>query len=233
ALELFLPLISGASIVVAQKETTREPQALAKMIEYFDITIMQATPTLWHALVTNEPEKLRELRVLVGGEALPSGLLEALQALDCPVTNLYGPTETTIWSAAAFLEKGVQGVPPIGKPIWNTQVYVLDNSLQPVPPGIVGELYIAGTGLARGYLGRPDLTAERFVADPYGPPGTRMYRTGDQARWRADGSLDYIGRADHQIKIRGFRIELGEIDAVLAKHPQTKQAAVVVREDQP
>ncbi|MFJ1449355.1 amino acid adenylation domain-containing protein [Bacillus halotolerans] len=233
ALELFLPLISGASIVVAQKETTREPQALAKMIEYFDITIMQATPTLWHALVTNEPEKLRELRVLVGGEALPSGLLEALHALDCPVTNLYGPTETTIWSAAAFLEKGVQGVPPIGKPIWNTQVYVLDNSLQPVPPGIVGELYIAGTGLARGYLGRPDLTAERFVADPYGPPGTRMYRTGDQARWRADGSLDYIGRADHQIKIRGFRIELGEIDAVLAKHPQMKQAAVVVREDQP
>ncbi|MEC1667414.1 non-ribosomal peptide synthetase [Bacillus mojavensis] len=233
ALELFLPLISGASIVVAQKETIREPQALAKMIEYFDITIMQATPTLWHALVTNEPEKLRELRVLVGGEALPSGLLQTLQALDCPVTNLYGPTETTIWSAAAFLEKGVQGVPPIGKPIWNTQVYVLDNSLQPVPPGIVGELYIAGTGLARGYLGRPDLTAERFVADPYGPPGTRMYRTGDQARWRADGSLDYIGRADHQIKIRGFRIELGEIDAVLAKHPQIEQAAVVVREDQP
>ncbi|MDR4228225.1 amino acid adenylation domain-containing protein [Bacillus mojavensis] len=233
ALELFLPLISGASIVVAQKETIREPQALAKMIEYFDITIMQATPTLWHALVTNEPEKLRELRVLVGGEALPSGLLQALQALDCPVTNLYGPTETTIWSAAASLEKGVQGVPPIGKPIWNTQVYVLDNSLQPVPPGIVGELYIAGTGLARGYLGRPDLTAERFVADPYGPPGTRMYRTGDQARWRADGSLDYIGRADHQIKIRGFRIELGEIDAVLAKHPQIEQAAVVVREDQP
>ncbi|MHA6166106.1 amino acid adenylation domain-containing protein [Bacillus mojavensis] len=233
ALELFLPLISGASIVVAQKETIREPQALAKMIEYFDITIMQATPTLWHALVTNEPEKLWELRVLVGGEPLPSGLLQALQALDCPVTNLYGPTETTIWSAAAFLEKGVQGVPPIGKPIWNTQVYVLDNSLQPVPPGIVGELYIAGTGLARGYLGRPDLTAERFVADPYGPPGTRMYRTGDQARWRADGSLDYIGRADHQIKIRGFRIELGEIDAVLAKHPQIEQAAVVVREDQP
>jgi nonribosomal peptide synthetase DhbF len=233
ALELFLPLISGASIVVAQKETIREPQALAKMIEYFDITIMQATPTLWHALVTNEPEKLRELRVLVGGEALPSGLLQALQALDCPVTNLYGPTETTIWSAAASLEKGVQGVPPIGKPIWNTQVYVLDNSLQPVPPGIVGELYIAGTGLARGYLGRPDLTAERFVADPYGLPGTRMYRTGDQARWRADGSLDYIGRADHQIKIRGFRIELGEIDAVLAKHPQIEQAAVVVREDQP
>ncbi|MCO4849461.1 amino acid adenylation domain-containing protein [Bacillus vallismortis] len=233
ALELFLPLISGAQIVIAKKETIREPQTLAQMIEYFDINIMQATPTLWHALVTNEPETLRGLRVLVGGEALPSGLLQALQKLHCSVTNLYGPTETTIWSAAAFLEKGVKGIPPIGKPIWNTQVYVLDHGLQPVPPGVVGELYIAGTGLARGYFRRPDLTAERFVADPYGPPGARMYRTGDQARWRADGSLDYIGRADHQIKIRGFRIELGEIDAVLAKHPDIDQAAVVVREDQP
>ncbi|KAF2424133.1 non-ribosomal peptide synthetase DhbF [Bacillus subtilis] len=233
ALELYLPLISGAQIVIAKKETIREPQALAQMIENFDINIMQATPTLWHALVTSEPEKLRGLRVLVGGEALPSGLLQALQDLHCSVTNLYGPTETTIWSAAAFLEEGLQGVPPIGKPIWNTQVYVLDNGLQPVPPGVVGELYIAGTGLARGYFHRLDLTAERFVADPYGPPGTRMYRTGDQARWRADGSLDYIGRADHQIKIRGFRIELGEIDAVLANHPHIEQAAVVVREDQP
>ncbi|MGY0656009.1 non-ribosomal peptide synthetase DhbF [Bacillus subtilis] len=233
ALELYLPLISGAQIVIAKKETIREPQALAQMIENFDINIMQATPTLWHALVTSEPEKLRGLRVLVGGEALPSGLLQALQDLHCSVTNLYGPTETTIWSAAAFLEEGLQGVPPIGKPIWNTQVYVLDNGLQPVPPGVVGELYIAGTGLARGYFHRPDLTAERFVADPYGPLGTRMYRTGDQARWRADGSLDYIGRADHQIKIRGFRIELGEIDAVLANHPHIEQASVVVREDQP
>ncbi|WIL35255.1 non-ribosomal peptide synthetase DhbF [Bacillus stercoris] len=233
ALELYLPLISGAQIVIAKKETIREPQALAQMIENFDINIMQATPTLWHALVTSEPEKLRGLRVLVGGEALPSGLLQALQDLHCSVTNLYGPTETTIWSAAAFLDEGLKGVPPIGKPIWNTQVYVLDNGLQPVPPEVVGELYIAGTGLARGYFHRPDLTAERFVADPYGPPGTRMYRTGDQARWRADGSLDYIGRADHQIKIRGFRIELGEIDAVLAKHPYIEQAAVVVREDQP
>lgn len=233
ALELYLPLISGAQIVIAKKETIREPQALAQMIENFDINIMQATPTLWHALVTSEPEKLRGLRVLVGGEALPSGLLQELQDLHCSVTNLYGPTETTIWSAAAFLEEGLKGVPPIGKPIWNTQVYVLDNGLQPVPPGVVGELYIAGTGLARGYFRRPDLTAERFVADPYGPPGTRMYRTGDQARWRADGSLDYIGRADHQIKIRGFRIELGEIDAVLANHPHIEQAAVVVREDQP
>ncbi|WP_343310886.1 amino acid adenylation domain-containing protein [Bacillus atrophaeus] len=233
ALELFLPLLSGAGFVIAQKETIQDPPALTKMIEKHNITIMQATPTLWHALVTGSPEKLKGLRVLVGGEALPSGLMNALQELECKITNLYGPTETTIWSTAAVLDDKKAGVPPIGRPIWNTQVYVLDNCLQPVPPGVVGELYIAGDGLARGYLGRADLTSERFVADPYGPPGCRMYRTGDQARWRTDGSLDYIGRADHQIKIRGFRIELGEIDAVLARHPDIEQVAVVVREDQP
>lgn len=211
ALELFLPLLSGAGFVIAQKETIQDPPALTKMIEKHNITIMQATPTLWHALVTGSPEKLKGLRVLVGGEALPSGLMNALQELECKITNLYGPTETTIWSTAAVLDDKKAGVPPIGRPIWNTQVYVLDNCLQPVPPGVVGELYIAGDGLARGYLGRADLTSERFVADPYGPPGCRMYRTGDQARWRTDGSLDYIGRADHQIKIRGFRIELGKL----------------------
>ncbi|MCC9024348.1 amino acid adenylation domain-containing protein [Bacillus nakamurai] len=232
-LELFLPLISGAGCVIARKETIREPQALSKMIKSFGITIMQATPTLWHSLVTNEPEALRTLKVLVGGEALPSSLMQALLALGCSVTNLYGPTETTIWSSAQLLKKGQAGVPPIGKPIWNTQVYVLDAALQPVPPGIAGELYIAGAGLARGYYNRPDLTAERFVADPFGPAGARMYRTGDLVRWREDGSLDYISRADHQIKIRGFRIELGEIETVLSAYPGMMQAAAVVREDQP
>ncbi|MBT2574895.1 amino acid adenylation domain-containing protein [Bacillus sp. ISL-51] len=232
-LELFLPLISGAGCVIARKETIQEPQALAKMIQAYGITIMQATPTLWHSLVTDEPESLRTLKVLVGGEALPSSLMHALLELGCSVTNLYGPTETTIWSAAQPLKKGQTGAPPIGKPIWNTQVYVLDAALQPVPPGIAGELYIAGDGLARGYYNRPDLTSERFVADPFGPAGARMYRTGDLVRWREDGSLDYISRADHQIKIRGFRIELGEIETVLSKYPGILQAAAVVREDQP
>ncbi|NEW06374.1 amino acid adenylation domain-containing protein [Paenibacillus sp. SYP-B3998] len=234
ALEIFLPLIRGAGIVIAQKMTIQDPPALTKIIAETGVTLMQATPTLWHSLVTTNSPALRGLRVLVGGEALPVGLKHALQALGCQITNLYGPTETTIWStAAALLHDEEAGNPPIGWPIWNTQLYVLDASLQPVPPGVIGDLYIAGAGLARGYLGRPGLTAERFVANPFGTPGTRMYRTGDLARWLANGSLDYVGRADHQIKIRGFRIELGEIEAALARHESIAQVSVMVREDQP
>lgn len=233
ALEIFLPLISGAGCIIASKEMVQDLRALTKMITQHDITVMQATPTLWHALATSFPEELKGLRVLVGGEALQSSLATALYELGCEVTNLYGPTETTIWSTSVTLDSGKIEMPPIGRPIGNTQVYVLDASLQPVPPGVAGDLYIAGTGLARGYLGRPDLTAERFVANPYGPKGSRMYRTGDIARWTTDGYLEYISRADHQIKIRGFRIELGEIEAVLAKHPDVRQVAVVAREDEP
>ncbi|MGF7045583.1 nonribosomal peptide synthetase DhbF [Paenibacillus sp. DS2015] len=233
ALEIYLPLLSGASIVIAQKTSIQDPPALLRMIEETGTTLMQATPTLWHALVAYNPDQLRNLKVLVGGEALPSALKFALQELGCQVTNLYGPTETTIWSTAVSFSREHAGISPIGWPIWNTQIYVLDDSLQPVPPGVLGDLYIAGAGLARGYLRRPDLTAERFVANPFGQPGTRMYRTGDLARWLADGSLDYAGRADHQIKIRGFRIELGEIEAVLAQHQGIIQVVVVVREDQP
>ncbi|MCM3186402.1 amino acid adenylation domain-containing protein [Priestia megaterium] len=232
-LEIFLPLVSGASCLIATKETVQDPKALTDMLHQNDITIMQATPTLWHALVTNYPSQLQGLRVLVGGEALPISLKHTLHDLGCEVTNLYGPTETTIWSSSAILDAEQQGTPSIGYPIWNTQMYVLDKGLHPVPEGVVGDLYIAGTGLARGYLGRPDLTAERFVANPYGPKGSRMYRTGDLVRWRENGSLEYISRADHQIKIRGFRIELGEIEAVLAQHTDIKQVAVIVREDQP
>ncbi len=232
-LEIYLPLLHGASCVVAAKETIQEPKALAEMITEHDITIMQATPTLWHAMVTTYPDVIKGLRVLVGGEALSISLATALQEIGCEVTNLYGPTETTIWSTSNSLESKQIGMPSIGSPLWNTQVFVLDAGLQPVPPGIVGELYIAGKGLARGYLGRPDLTAERFVANPNGPKGSRMYRTGDLVRWRVDGSLDYISRADHQIKIRGFRIELGEIEAKLVQHPEVEQAAVIVREDIP
>lgn len=233
ALEIYLPLISGSAVVLAEKETVQDPSALAKMIETYGITMMQATPTLWYALASSAPEKLKGLRALVGGEALQASLARQLQQLGCTLTNLYGPTETTIWSTAAALGGNCTKSPGIGRAIWNTQLYVLDAGLQPVPPGAAGELYVAGTGVARGYLNRHALTAERFIANPYGPPGSRMYRTGDLVRWRQDGSLDYIGRADHQVKIRGFRIEMGEIEAVLANHPVVKQAAAIVREDQP
>ncbi|MFD5259253.1 condensation domain-containing protein, partial [Streptomyces bobili] len=162
-------------------------------------------------------------------------LAARMDALGCGVVNLYGPTESTIWSTVFALGGSLSAgsVPPIGRPLDNTQVYVLDAGLQPVPAGVTGELYIAGAGLARGYLHRPDLTAERFTANPYGPAGSRMYRTGDLARWRADGVLEFVGRADSQVKVRGFRIELGEIESVLATQSDVAQVAVVVREDRP
>ncbi|MET8569919.1 amino acid adenylation domain-containing protein [Streptomyces sp. NPDC004783] len=232
-LELCLPLITGASVVVADRDTVVDPNALADLIEASGATVMQATPTLWHALLSERPKAADGLRVLVGGEALPPDLADRMTRVGGPVTNLYGPTETTVWSTAADLRANGTGTPGIGRPVRSTRAYVLDAALRPVPPGVTGELYLAGDGLARGYLDRPALTAGRFVADPHGAAGTRMYRTGDLARWSADGSLEYLGRTDHQVKIRGYRIELGEIEATLARHPCVARNAVVVREDRP
>lgn len=233
-LEIYLPLTTGASVDIVLKDTILDPFALAKRIRETGITIIQATPTLWQELVASKPAKFDyPLQIITGGEMLPIGLKLALQELGCQVNNQYGPTETTIYSTAALLGEERTLKPSIGEPIWNTQVYILDKALQPVPPGVVGELYIAGAGLARGYLHRPELTAERFVANPFGPAGTRMYRTGDLARHHVDGSIDYVGRSDQQIKIRGYRIELGEVISTLSRHPSVKQVTVIAREDIP
>ncbi|AFR11056.1 non-ribosomal peptide synthetase [Nocardiopsis alba] len=191
---------------------------------------MQATPTLWRMLTETDPEALTGLRVLVGGEALPPALADALAGAAREVVNVYGPTETTIWSTAAPVHAGRPVT--IGRPMANTRVYVLDADLVPVPPGVPGDLYIAGAGVGLGYLGRFDLTAERFVADPFAAePGARMYRTGDLARWNHDGTLDFLGRADFQVKVRGFRIELGEIETALAAVDGVGQTVVTAREN--
>ncbi|TCO59352.1 non-ribosomal peptide synthetase [Actinocrispum wychmicini] len=231
-LELWLPLISGAGVVLADRDIVYDPVALSAVVKSAGVTIMQATPALWQSQFGVDPDGVMGLRMLVGGEALPSALARAMAGRAAEVANLYGPTETTIWSTTAAVPPTVGHI-SIGRPIWNTRVYVLDAGLQPLPSGVAGELYIAGVGLARGYLNRAALTAERFVADPFGPPGSRMYRTGDIARWQADGTLGYIGRVDHQVKVRGFRIELGEVENILATHERVAQAAVVVREDRP
>ncbi len=192
---------------------------------------MQATPATWRLLLEAGWTGSPGLRVLCGGEALSRELATALRARCAAVWNLYGPTETTIYSTAHPVGPD-EGPIPIGKPIANTEVYVLDRRLQPVPVGVPGELHIGGAGLARGYLDRPDLTAERFVPDSFShEPGGRLYKTGDLARYRPDGNIEFLGRPDDQVKIRGFRVELGEIEAVLGQHPAVDTAICVMRDD--
>ncbi|WP_179381899.1 amino acid adenylation domain-containing protein, partial [Streptomyces sp. SA15] len=229
ALELYLPLITGATVVLADRDTVLDPQALAEAVTSCGATVMQATPTLWRTLVPDHAEALAGLRVLTGGEPLPEDLAAHLTAAAAEVTNLYGPTETTIWSTAAPVRPGTPVT--IGRPMVNTRVYVLDGALRPVPVGVRGELYVAGAGVARGYAGRAGLTAERFVADPFSGGGGRMYRTGDVVAWRADGVLEFAGRSDGQVKIRGFRVETAEIETVLRAHPAVSEAAVVALPD--
>ncbi|HSZ28613.1 MAG TPA: amino acid adenylation domain-containing protein, partial [Pseudonocardiaceae bacterium] len=228
ALELYLPLLTGSAVVVAPDAS--DPAALGRLITDTGVTIMQATPSLWQTIISTHPEDVRGLRMLTGGEALSPALAATMQELGSEVTNLYGPTETTIWSTATRLD--TPGVSTIGKPIGNTQAYILDERLRPVPIGVPGELYLAGHGVARGYLRRPGLTATRFVANPYGAAGERMYRTGDLVRWLSSGELAYLGRADEQVKIRGFRIEPGEIESVLKSQPGIAQVVVIAREMQ-
>ncbi|MFF2510419.1 amino acid adenylation domain-containing protein [Streptomyces sp. NPDC058086] len=228
--EWTLALLSGAALVVVPQDR-RLGAELAEFLADQAVTHATLPPA---ALATMPDGAIGTGVVLeVGGEACPPEVVERWSA-GRVMFNTYGPTETTVDATAWRCRPGLQsGTVPIGAPIANTRAYVLDDSLSPVPVGVVGELYVAGAGLARGYLRRPGLTAERFVACPFGAAGERMYRTGDRVRWRADGNLEFVGRADEQVKIRGFRIEPGEVAAVLAAHPGLRQAAVVVREDNP
>ncbi|MEV4506954.1 amino acid adenylation domain-containing protein [Streptomyces klenkii] len=229
--EIWHPLLSGAALCVAPDDLVRDPAALMAYAARHRVTVAQFVPSLLAALPDGiDGGGLR--RVFAGGEALPTAVARRVAtAWRAVLVNLYGPTETTIQVTAATWD-GDDRPPavPIGTPVHNTRAYVLDERLRPVPPGVTGELYIAGAGVARGYLRNPGMTAERFVACPFGPPGTRMYRTGDLARWRQDGQLAFAGRADQQLKVRGFRIEPGEIEAALERHPGVRQAVVRLRQ---
>ncbi|MBY8883143.1 non-ribosomal peptide synthetase, partial [Actinacidiphila acidipaludis] len=238
--ELWLSLLSGATMALASDEASRDPEQLMTHVGRHGVTVAQFVPSLLAAMPLDE--RGRGIRVLLsGGEALPAALAaDVAAAWDVRVVNEYGPTETTVNAVTDALTDAVTPgaadtgqSAPIGRPVWNTRVYVLDERLRPAVPGAAGELYVAGEQLARGYLNRPSLTAERFLADPFGPAGSRMYRTGDLVKWRADGRLQYLGRTDDQVKIRGFRIELGEVEAALAALPEVAQAAAAVREDEP
>ncbi|MFF3334803.1 amino acid adenylation domain-containing protein [Streptomyces sp. NPDC002888] len=229
ALELFLPLVSGASVVVASRDAVRDPAALLELVVSSGATVVQGVPSLWRGVLEAGPWPA-SVRVLVGGEALPGELAARLTATGAQVVNVYGPTEVTVWATSAPVSD--EGPVVIGRPFTGVRAYVLDERLRPVAPGVAGELYLSGAQVARGYLGRPGLTAERFPASPY-EPGVRMYRTGDLARWTPDGQLECLGRADDQVKVRGFRIEPGEVETVLAAHDAVAQAAVVAREDVP
>jgi amino acid adenylation domain-containing protein len=228
-LELWLPLMVGGTVVIADNETARSGKRLAEELERSGATMLQATPMTWRLLLESGWKGCPQLKALCGGEAWGADLAQALLPKCASLWNMYGPTETTIWSAATRVEKAE--TPFIGKPIANTQFYVLDARLQPVPLGVPGELHIGGDGVARGYLNRPELTAEKFVSDPFSSrPGARLYKTGDLARQLDSGKLEFLGRLDHQVKIRGFRVELGEIEAALLKHSNVSEAVVAARD---
>ena len=237
ALELFLPLVKGATTVLATRESTADPEKLMACIENAQVSVIQATPTSWRVLVEQmekmAPQRKQGLTVLCGGEALSEDLKQHLLQHVPQVWNMYGPTETTIWSMLKKISKDEEQL-SIGQPIANTGIYLLDSHLRPVPIGVSGELYIAGAGLALGYLHRPELSAEKFIPNPFAiTAGERMYKTGDLARYLPDGNIEYIGRADEQIKLRGFRIELGEIEAALHAQPGIRESVVLVRQDSP
>ncbi|MCO8165753.1 amino acid adenylation domain-containing protein [Pseudomonas sp. 21LCFQ010] len=231
-LELYLPLLVGASVVLLADRENQDSQTLLRLIQTQAVTTVQATPTTWRMLLENAPpEALRDCRLLSGGEALAPDLASRLLERSEQVWNLYGPTETTIWSGLHRLDRH-EPIPRLGKPIANTCLHIVEQGLNAAPVGVAGELLIGGAGLARGYLHRSDLTAERFVPDPFDASGQggRLYRTGDLARYQVDGVIEYVSRIDDQVKIRGFRVELGEIEARLLEHPALREVVVIAIE---
>jgi amino acid adenylation domain-containing protein len=226
-LELFLPLTVGATVIIASRDIVSDGARLLEALDDSAITIMQATPATWQILIDAGWSSSLPIRVLCGGEAMLPELSAELQMRSESVWNLYGPTETTIWSTCTQVSNP-DGPVLIGGPIANTQVYVLDQHRHPVPVGVAGELYIGGVGVTRGYVGQPEMTAERFLEDPFTNSGGQLYRTGDLARWHSSGSLEHLGRIDSQVKVSGFRIELGEIESVLSEHPTVDRVAVNV-----
>lgn len=228
ALEIYLPLIVGAKLVLAPQDSVADGSRLQNLLREHKATVMQATPTTWRLLLLSGWQNETRIKILCGGEALPNQLARQLVALSASVWNLYGPTETTIWSTVHQVEEVNDQPISIGKAIANTSTYILNRHLQPVPVGVVGDLYIGGAGVARGYLNRPEETAEKFVPNPFGPG--RLYKTGDLARRRPDGNLEFMGREDDQVKLRGFRIELGEVEAILDQHSAVEQSLVTLKE---
>lgn len=232
-LEIFLPLSAGAMLVLASGAHSKEGRDIAGLLDEHDISVMQATPSTWRMLLEAGWRGRPGFKALCGGEPLPADLAAELLKRCDSLWNLYGPTETTVWSTLARIEDPVHGI-SIGRPIDNTTVWILDAHAAVCPIGVPGEIAIGGEGVTLGYLDRPDLTADRFISDPFSDTaGALVYRTGDRGRWRNDGQLEHLGRLDHQVKLRGFRIELGEIESNLARHPDIAQVVAMVREDRP
>tara|TARA_Y100001933_G_scaffold263432_1_gene324772 strand:- start:21215 stop:26581 length:5367 start_codon:yes stop_codon:yes gene_type:complete len=229
-LEIYLPLTTGATVALVSRQTASDGKRLATVLSERGITIMQATPATWRLLIEAGWQGDKKIKILCGGEAMPRDLAEQLIERSGSLWNMYGPTETTIWSAVSPVMSGT-GAVPVGRPIANTQIYILDEKMHPVPVGVPGHLHIGGDGLARGYLRRPELTAEKFVEDPFCETNSgKIYKTGDLAKYRPDGVIEFLGRLDFQVKVQGHRIELGEIESQLNRHPSIRQSVVMARQ---